>query len=50
MEEVFDDRCNICGYDDYEENNKILYCDECDIGIHQNCYGLIGVDVKYKDF
>ena len=50
VEEVFDDRCFICGYDDYEEANKILYCEECDIGIHQNCYGIINVDVKYIDF
>ena len=50
VEEVFDDRCFICGYDDYEETNKILYCEECDIGIHQNCYGIINVDVKYIDF
>jgi len=33
-DELGDDRCLVCGYDDYEDVNKILYCDECDIGLH----------------
>lgn len=46
-----DDACMICGYDDYEENNKILYCDSCDISIHQNCYDLTDVkNVSLFDF
>jgi uncharacterized membrane protein len=34
VRDTYDDRCLVCGYDDYEENNKILYCDGCDIGLH----------------
>ena len=40
----------VCGYDDYEEENKIIYCDICDLGVHQNCVGIINKDVTYLDF
>ena len=29
-----DDVCMVCGYDDYEDNNKIMYCESCDISLH----------------
>lgn len=25
---------------DYEEDDKIIFCDGCDVGVHQSCYGL----------
>ena len=43
----------VCGYDDYEENNKIIYCESCDISLHQNCYGLSFMssqDISFMDF
>lgn len=54
LKDKFEDQCMVCGYDDYEEQNKILYCDGCDIGVHQQCYGLststMKMEPKYYDF
>jgi hypothetical protein len=32
--------CCICNDGDYEENNQIVFCDGCDIAVHQVCYGI----------
>lgn len=45
-----DDQCLVCGYDDYEEHDKIIYCESCDVAAHQNCHGIVGEDVQYLDF
>ena len=53
MNDENEDTCMVCGYDDYEDTNKILYCEVCDISLHQNCYGLGGLkanEVTYLDF
>lgn len=31
--------CDICGEGDWEDDNKILFCDSCNVGVHQDCYG-----------
>lgn len=33
------DLCNICGFDT-ESDNLIVYCDSCNMGVHQECYGI----------
>ena len=48
--DIFDDQCMVCGYDDYEEENKIIYCEICDIAVHQNCIGEINKNMQYFDF
>jgi len=34
------DDCCVCGRDHSEDDNQILFCDYCDIPVHQYCYGL----------
>ncbi|CAN0101081.1 unnamed protein product, partial [Phaeothamnion confervicola] len=31
--------CEVCGHDT-EEQNLIVYCEDCDMGVHQACYGI----------
>jgi hypothetical protein len=53
MTDENEDCCMVCGYDDYEDNNKIMYCEVCDISLHQTCYGLSHMnqaEVQYLDF
>lgn len=33
------DMCDICGFDT-EPDNLIVYCESCNMGVHQNCYGI----------
>lgn len=33
------DMCNICGFDT-EPENLIVYCEKCNMGVHQTCYGI----------
>jgi hypothetical protein len=33
--------CSICFSGDYGRSNMILYCDGCNIGVHQSCYGVV---------
>uniref|UniRef100_A0A158Q908 PHD-type domain-containing protein n=1 Tax=Elaeophora elaphi TaxID=1147741 RepID=A0A158Q908_9BILA len=35
--------CDICHQPDYEEDDKIIFCDGCNVGVHQSCYGLDSV-------
>jgi hypothetical protein len=32
--------CLVCNDGDYEENDLIVYCSECQLTVHQNCYGI----------
>ena len=59
-EKVFDkkeDICVFCGLDDYTEEEKhirkpnlIIYCEVCNLAVHQACYNLSHVDVESDDF
>ena len=31
--------CTICGEGDWEDDNQIIFCDSCDLAVHQVCYG-----------
>jgi origin recognition complex subunit 4 len=35
-----DEVCAICSKPDSEPPNEIVFCDACDTGVHQECYGL----------
>ena len=32
--------CQVCFGGESEENNQILYCDRCNVPVHQSCYGI----------
>eukprot|EP00667_Euglena_gracilis_P002303 EG_transcript_2304 len=38
-----DDRCVVCGLEDTYESNEMVYCDCCNIAVHQKCYGIITI-------
>jgi hypothetical protein len=35
-----DNICDVCGGDASWEDDPILLCDGCDVGVHASCYGL----------
>jgi hypothetical protein len=39
-EEDSDDLCSCCQDGTVYENNNIIYCDGCDVPVHQACYGV----------
>ena len=51
-EDIFksNDYCLVCGYDDYDEGDDILYCDYCAISVHLSCYGLEEDDKDKEHF
>lgn len=34
------DECNICGEKETENDNFLVFCDGCNIAVHQSCYGV----------
>lgn len=32
--------CNICSFSDVSEINNLIYCDGCNLCVHQECYGV----------
>ncbi|KAI5180081.1 bromodomain and PHD finger-containing protein 1 [Nematocida sp. AWRm80] len=34
------DECNICGEEETTNENFLVFCDSCNLGVHQNCYGV----------
>lgn len=35
--------CCVCADDTGSANNLLVYCDGCDVAVHQGCYGIINV-------
>ncbi|KAK4165871.1 putative origin recognition complex subunit 4 [Cladorrhinum sp. PSN259] len=35
-----DEVCVICSKPDSEKGNEIVFCDNCDVAVHQDCYGI----------
>jgi len=44
-----DDVCQVCSNGDTEEGNEIVYCESCNLPVHQKCYGIEG-DVSQIDW
>ncbi len=40
-EDEDDEVCTICSKPDSKASNKILFCDSCDMAVHQKCYGIM---------
>ncbi|XP_070554222.1 protein Jade-3-like [Ptychodera flava] len=35
--------CDVCRSPDCEEGNEMVFCDSCDICVHQACYGIVKI-------
>ncbi|ESN93343.1 hypothetical protein HELRODRAFT_194139 [Helobdella robusta] len=43
MEYDEDTFCDVCRLPDVEEGNEMVFCDGCDVGVHQVCYGILKI-------
>jgi hypothetical protein len=41
--EVEEELCHVCNGGDSDESNAILFCDVCNVAVHQDCYGVRSV-------
>ncbi|CAD8067291.1 unnamed protein product [Paramecium primaurelia] len=39
--------CLICEEQDYTEQNQIIFCDGCDVTVHQECYHVVNLGAKW---
>ena len=39
-EEEEGETCNICGYGYSEPDDQLVFCDHCNLAVHQSCYGI----------
>lgn len=35
--------CAVCGDGLSVEPNQIIFCERCDVAVHQHCYGLVDI-------
>lgn len=35
-----DAKCSICNNGDYEDEDMIVFCGNCNMAVHQSCYGI----------
>ncbi|GBG76563.1 hypothetical protein CBR_g22311 [Chara braunii] len=40
LEDDTDDVCHVCYGGESEEANQIIFCDNCNVPVHQDCYGV----------
>lgn len=42
--------CDVCRSPDSEDGNEMVFCDSCNICVHQACYGITVIpDGKYEE-
>jgi GMP synthase PP-ATPase subunit len=39
--------CQACFYSDLVESNPIVFCEGCDAGVHQRCYGISDLEASF---
>ena len=39
--------CQICFYSDLDHLNPVVYCDTCEMGVHQYCYGIADLEQRF---